>query len=220
MDKISLPGELPLLERILAVFSRDPEHPLNYSQLSRELKLNRQLITGTLNILQGIGLIKCVNQCQTNKLFLLNLPLDYKQLIQRIHRVINPQNKNANFDLMPLLEAEQALKDEIRSLSRDNLQLILDCYEDEWVSLLDPLLDLVLRKDQIQQYYDLLHKKDPVTLHRQLLEDYYGFRLGGRLPSLFRGKLVVIFKEIFEYGLTHFDKPFLLNYLKRDKDQS
>ena len=209
-----------LLQRILGEFLKDLEHPYNYSQLSRILGVNRQIITGALKILLELGLIKCVNQSQTNKLFLINMPLEYKKLIYRIHQLLNPNRPLTDPDLMALICSEVTLEDEIRYPLEKMLPIeFYDEFEkEEWVQTIDLIINRVLSKGKIKSYYNLLQKQDSSAVYKKLLEDYYGLRLGNYLPFMMRYNLVVIFKTLFEYGLKQFNKSLLLSYLKKHKD--
>lgn len=209
-----------LLQRILGEFLKDLEHPYNYSRLSRILGVNRQIITGALKILLELGLIKCVNQSQTNKLFLINMPLEYKKLIYRIHQLLNPNRPLTDPDLMALIRSEQTLEDEIRyPLEKMLSPQLYDKFEqEEWAQIIDLVIKRVLTRWQIKEYYTLLQKQDSSAVYKKLLEDYYALRLGNYLPLVMRYNLIVIFKNLFEYGLKQFNKSFLLSYLKKHKD--
>ena len=223
-----------LLKRIIEEFLKDYHRPLNYSQLATALKVNRQLITGAVNILYGLGLLRCIHQCQTNKLFLIDLPFNYTDVIVRLRQTITPDG-NFPKDISAVDKADSLIQiDEIERGGKNQQSYResgkVDYSEDEWVQAVDPLLKLALTPEQIAEYYKIMQEKKltpPIEnksstligrrffpLNKKLMDDFYSTRLGQALPAIIRFKIVVTFVTLFEYGLFRFSNAFLQAYLK------
>ena len=223
-----------LLKRIVEEFLKDYHRPLNYSQLATALKANRQFITGAVNILHELGLLRCIHQRQTNKLFLIDLPLNYCDVIIRLRQIIPPDGNFpkdisavANADLLIGTEEIERVGEHEKSYSESGK---VDYSEDEWVQAVDPLLKLALTPEQIEEYYKILQEKKPpppienksfslvgrrfFPLNEKLMDDFYSTRLGQALPATIRFKIVVTFITLFKYGLFQFSNAFLQAYLK------
>lgn len=206
---------LDLLRSVLSEFLGDYERPLNYSDLSRATGRNRQLITGAVNVLYELGLVKCIDKGKTNKLFLLELPFNYKNLILKLRHLVNPHNARTN-DLLALLAAEKVMREVITPITHTPPHFQEKLYsEEDWKQALAPLIHLILTPDQIHSYHSILQAEGTIALSDQFFDDYYYFRLGGKLPESARYRIVDIFHELFEYGLNNFSKEFLLDYLRK-----
>ena len=220
MDIFTVKGskEPDLLKRIIGEFIKDYQRPLNYSQLAMALKVNRQLITGAINILHELGLLTCIHQRPTNKLFLLHLPFDYGDAIIRLRQTL-AQSYDVPKDIHMLVDADSVLESEGGELAKSYLESQKkDFSEDEWVQAVDPLIKLVLTPAQIEEYCKIIQESQesqkPYPLLEKLEDDLYSTRLGQSLPASIRFKLVATFHALFEYGQFQFSNAFLQSYLK------
>ena len=104
---------LELLQSIVSEFLRDYQRPLTYSDLARATGRNRQLITGALNTLQELGLVKGFTKGRTHKLFLLNLPFNYRSVVMKIRHLINFRDRGES-DIRAILALEKLMQEDNR----------------------------------------------------------------------------------------------------------